>query len=247
MKNAYSDLIKNSAFLKLQQSTRLLFLSILLDEQTPIIGALEYNLKLMSAKSGLDENLVLYGIQELSQTNFIELYDNYIFIPLIPAKHWSSSQKLLTKLLNDLDTITNLDLQEKLLTLIDDKENKKIEHALTAHEVLHQWSKRYLTENTFSAYPNINILSEMQKIEEWLKANPERIQPLPRMARFINSWLARADKDEADKKRVEYQNKQNRLQSPNSARRKIKGKTRLADEHDYDVELLERALFGDTD
>ena len=42
------------------------------------------------------------------------------------------------------------------------------------------------------AYPEIDVLGELQKARQWLKDNTDRLKTSRGMSRFLGGWLARA-------------------------------------------------------
>ncbi|MCJ8501029.1 helix-turn-helix domain-containing protein [Desulfatitalea alkaliphila] len=49
-----------------------------------------------------------------------------------------------------------------------------------------------------TAYPGINIESELKKIRSWCFANPDKRKTRKGAMRFVNGWMARAAKDHRD-------------------------------------------------
>jgi len=60
---------------------------------------------------------------------------------------------------------------------------------------------RFDLDDYKSTYPNVDVESELNKMEAWLKANPQRRKTLRGMPKFINSWLNRANEKNAPTKR----------------------------------------------
>lgn len=46
-----------------------------------------------------------------------------------------------------------------------------------------------------TAYPRIDVVSELRKVRAWCVANPSKRKTARGVARFLNSWLDRANKD----------------------------------------------------
>lgn len=65
-----------------------------------------------------------------------------------------------------------------------------------------------------SAYPNVNVNAELQRMTAWIEANPAKRKTKAGIKRFIKAWLSRADKPQSRstgglsaQERIEAQNK----------------------------------------
>ena len=236
MKNVLNTFWNDATFINLTYSSKLLLLFLYTDEATPIEGCIQLNIKLFAAKTGLDENLIFFSLKELNEKAYIELYDNYIFLPDFPKLYWTTSPKLTQKLREKIAQIEAQPLQNTLYTSLEqlnkDKQAEKIKNM--AAKCIDEWQKNYCTNVTFAAYPHINIIEELLRIQEWLIAHPEQIKPAKDMTKFFQKWLATNEKEAAAKAKA--------LEAPKPKRKNKK--TQLENEHNYDIAVLEKALFG---
>ena len=66
--------------------------------------------------------------------------------------------------------------------------------------ILKDGSRFYISQNHFNefvnAYPGVDVRDQILKMSQWLKTNPTKRKTKNGIMRFINSWIARAERED---------------------------------------------------
>ena len=66
--------------------------------------------------------------------------------------------------------------------------------------ILKDGSRFHISENHFKefsdAYPNVDVKDQIFKMSQWLKTNPTKRKTKNGIMRFINSWIARSERED---------------------------------------------------
>ena len=67
--------------------------------------------------------------------------------------------------------------------------------------ILKDGSRFHISENHFKefsdAYPNVDVKDQIFKMSQWLKTNPNKRKTKNGIMRFINSWIARSEREDS--------------------------------------------------
>ena len=67
--------------------------------------------------------------------------------------------------------------------------------------ILKDGSRFHISENHFKefsdAYPNVDVKDQIFKMSQWLKTNPTKRKTKNGIMRFINSWIARSEREDS--------------------------------------------------
>lgn len=89
--------------------------------------------------------------------------------------------------------------EDKIRTREEKRREEKKEVIAVAMIPLENGSEHPVTEAEIAeyrtAYPRIDVVSELRKVRAWCMANPSKRKTARGVARFLNSWLDRANKD----------------------------------------------------
>ena len=66
--------------------------------------------------------------------------------------------------------------------------------------ILKDGSRFHISQNHFNefvdAYPGVDVRDQIMKMSQWLKTNPTKRKTKNGIMRFINSWIARAERED---------------------------------------------------
>lgn len=180
---------------------KLLFLYLLTNTLTNIIGIYEISTKRIAFDTGIDKEMVLKILERFEADNKIKYEDGWVIIKNF-TKHQLNNPKInagmealfkkipeyLIKWSNiDYDRLSHLNLNTNTNTNTNSKEKIHFDYKKGKFIGI---TKSYISDLTIK-YPNCNINKELDKMQNWLLDNQYKKRQGKRT--FINNWLEKSN------------------------------------------------------
>lgn len=114
---------------------------------------------------------------------------------------YQSAQRSAQRSADNIRIIRNIRSKEDINTTCPEQTSFASEPAMDLPPlILKDGSRFHISQNHFNefvdAYPGVDVRDQIMKMSQWLKTNPTKRKTKNGIMRFINSWIARAERED---------------------------------------------------